>query len=350
MLDDRLEPKWVDTFEEVIGQLCQVKRGETAVILSESQSRRILVDLSEMALWRLGARIFHVVVPSPRSNSVAPIRSTGTSLVLGGLRSLIDALAGANVVIDCTVEGLLHSPERKDILARGARILMISNEHPELLERFRPSAEMHSRCIRGAELITAARSMHVTSAHGTDLRVNLDGIVGRGSAGAADRPGSMGYWPAGLCLCFPKRHTVSGTLVLAPGDLNLTFKRYVESTVILAIDDDYVVSIEGVGLDAQLMRSYYAAWQDQDAFSVSHVGWGMNPGARWDALAMYDKRDHNGTEQRAFAGNFLYSTGANEFAERFSPCHFDFPMRDCTVSLDDFIVVKDGNLCGVLAG
>ncbi len=350
MLDDRMEPKWVDTFEEVIGQLCQVKRGETAVILSESQSRRILVDLSEMALWRLGARTFHVVVPSPRANPVAPLRSTGTSLALGGLRSLVDALAGADVVIDCTVEGLLHSPERKDILARGARILMISNEHPELLERFRPSTELHARCVRGAELISAARAMHVTSAHGTDLHVDLEGIVGRGSAGAAYRPGAMGYWPAGLCLCFPKRHSVNGTLALAPGDLNLTFKRYLESVVILTINDDYVTNIEGSGLDAQLMRSYFAAWQDQDAYAVSHVGWGMNAGARWDALAMYDKRDHNGTEQRAFAGNFLYSTGANESAERFSPCHFDLPMRNCSVSLDDLIVVKDGNLCGELLG
>ena len=32
---------------------------------------------------------------------------------------------------------------------------------------------------------------------------------------------------------------------------------------------------------------------------------------------MYDKADLNGTELRA-AGNFLYSTGANEFAGRFT--------------------------------
>jgi 2,5-dihydroxypyridine 5,6-dioxygenase len=31
-------------------------------------------------------------------------------------------------------------------------------------------------------------------------------------------------------------------------------------------------------------------------------------------MALYDKRDFNGTELRAFAGNFLYSTGANEVA------------------------------------
>lgn len=126
---------------------------------------------------------------------------------------------------------------------------------------------------------------------------------------------------------------MTGTLVLASGDINLTFKRYVESPVRLSIADDYVMRVEGDGVDAELMREYFAAWGERDAYAVSHVGWGLNPRARWDALAMYDKRDMNGTEQRAFAGNFLYSTG-----------HFDLPFRHCTIRLDGQAVVENGKL------
>ena len=57
----------------------------------------------------------------------------------------------------------------------------------------------------------------------------------------------MGYWPAGLCLCFPKPGTVNGRVVLAPGDVNLTFKRYLEAPVRLTIENDYVTRIEGDG-------------------------------------------------------------------------------------------------------
>ena len=57
-----------------------------------------------------------------------------------------------------------------------------------------------------------------------------------------------------------------------------------------------------------------------------HVGFGMNPGARYEALSMYDQRDTNGTELRAVSGNFLFSTGANEFAGRYTAGHFDLPM------------------------
>jgi 2,5-dihydroxypyridine 5,6-dioxygenase len=46
----------------------------------------------------------------------------------------------------------------------------------------------------------------------------------------------------------------------------------------------------------------------------------------------------------------MYSTGANENAERFSVCHFDIPMRNCSVFLDDHQVVDAGRLTGVAAG
>ena len=79
-----------------------------------------------------------------------------------------------------------------------------------------------------------------------------------------------------------------------------------------------------------MMRAYLAAWGDREAYAVSHVGFGMNPAARYEALAMYDQRDTNGTELRAVAGNFLFSTGANEFAGRYTAGHFDLPVMGTT--------------------
>ena len=154
----------------------------------------------------------------------------------------------------------------------------------------------------------------------------------------------MTHWPGGLALAFPAAGSVNGTLVLAEGDVNLTFKRYLEKPVALRIEDDYVTRIEGEGVDAELMRSYIAAWGDREAYAVSHVGYGLNAAARWDSMALYDKRDFNGTELRAFAGNFLYSTGANEVAGRFTRGHFDLPLRNCTVELDGVAVVAAGRV------
>ena len=111
---------------------------------------------------------------------------------------------------------------------------------------------------------------------------------------------------------------------------------------------DVTVAIEGEGVDVDMMRGYWQAWEDAEghraAYAVSHVGFGLNPAARWDAMAFYDKRDCNGTELRAFAGNFLYSTGANEVAGRHTLGHFDLPLRGCTIRLDDTVVVEAGHV------
>ncbi len=343
MLQERLEPKWIDCFARVFRHN-GVRAGDVCAILSESQSRPILVALAEHGLARCGARLFHLVLPSPPLAGPIPLRSTGTTLAVGGLAPAVDALAACSLVVDCTVEGLLHAAERAAVLARGARIVMVSDEHPEVLERLEPDPALVDPIASGVALLRAAREMRVTSPHGTDLRIDLTDAPARGSAGVSAEPGTITYWPAGLCLCFPRPGSVEGCVVLAPGDANLTFKRHLREPVRLAVRDDRVTAIDGEGLDADMLRDHLAAWDEPDAFAVSHVGWGMNPRARWDALTFYDRRDVNGTELRAFAGNFLFSTGANEHAGRFSRCHFDWPMRGCTVTLDGAPVVEGGRV------
>ena len=343
MLSDRIEGKWIDAFCEVF-ERCAVKRGDTAAILSETQSRALNVQLAELALLRLGARPFHLIVPTPRNPHPVPVRSTGASEALGGLAPVVAALGQAGFVVDCTLEGLMHAKETPAILKAGARILVISNEHPEALERLAPDPALETQVRAAVKMLRGARRMRVTSAAGSDLAVDMAGAMTVGVWGWTDRPGTLAHWPGGVVVSFPKSGTVNGTLVLDRGDVNLTFKRYLESPVRLTLVDDYVTKIEGEGTDAEMMRGYLSAWGDREAYAVSHVGFGMNPKARYEALTMYDKRDTNGTELRCVAGNFLFSTGANEFAGRYTAGHFDLPVMRTTIEIDGTVVVRDGVL------
>ena len=341
MLSDRIEGKWIDAFAEVFAR-CAVKRGDTAAILSETQSRTLNVQIAELALQRLGARPFHVVVPTPRNPHPVPVRSTGASEAIGGLEPIIAALGQSGLVVDCTLEGLMHARETPRILKAGARILVISNEHPEALERMLPDPALETRVRAAAKLLRSAKRMSVTSPAGTSLDVDMAGAHSVGVWGWTDKPGTLAHWPGGLVVSFPQAQTVNGTLVLARGDMNLTFKRYLERDVRLILENDYVTRIDGTGTDAELFRRYLAAWGDREAYAVSHVGFGLNEKARYEALAMYGRSDTNGTELRAVAGNFLFSTGANEFAGRFTAGHFDLPVMGTTIEVDGLAVVKDG--------
>lgn len=341
MFADRIEAKWIDAFCEVL-ERCAVKRGETAAILSETQSRGLNVHLAELALLRLGARPFHIVVPTPRNPHAVPVRSTGASEAIGKLGPVVSALGQAGIVVDVTLEGLMHAPETPAILKAGARILVISNEHPEALERMRPDSALEARVRAAVKRLRGAKRMTVRSDAGTDLDVDLAGASTVGVWGWTDRAGTLAHWPGGVVVSFPKRGTVNGTLVLDRGDMNLTFKRYLDAPVRLVLEADYVMKIEGTGVDAELMRRYLSAWGDKEAYAVSHVGYGLNEKARYEALAMYGQRDTNGTELRAVAGNFLFSTGANEFAGRYTAGHFDIPVMGTTIVVDGVEVVRAG--------
>ena len=348
MLNDRIEGKWIDMFRNVF-EMCKLRIGDNVAILSETQSRYLNVHLAELALQRIGIDAFHIKLVSPKQETPVPVRSTGASQSINGIEPVVAALGRSTMIIDCTVEGLLHAPELPRILKNGARLLMVSNEHPEVLERLLPNPNLTQKVKTGIKMLSDAGQMTVRSDVGTDLIVDIVDTQGAGVWGYCDRPGHVAHWPGGLVLCFPNSGAVNGRLVMDVGDVNLTFKRYLESPVILHIENDYVTQIDGNGLDAELFREYIAAWQDSEAYATSHVGWGMNPDARWESLAMFDKRDVNGTELRAFAGNFLYSTGANEKAKRYTLGHFDLPIRNCTISLDNTVVVKKGMLQGNLA-
>src|SRR6516162_3750631 len=188
MFADRIEGKWIDAFGEVF-ERCAVKRGDAAAILSETQSRALNVHIAELALLRLGARPFHVVLPTPRNAHPAPVRSTGASEAIGQLAPVVAALAGAGFVVDCTIEGLMHAPETAAILKAGARILVVSNEHPEALERMAPDSALEKSVRAAVRLLRGAKRMTVASAAGTRLEIALTGASTVGVWGWTDRPG-----------------------------------------------------------------------------------------------------------------------------------------------------------------
>ena len=335
------EPVWLDAFVRVF-ERCRISAEESVIVLAERGSRAVLIELTELALTSLGHCYYRLVLPSPIGVASPLVRSSGASTALTDQSGAVQALCASDVVIDLTVEGLMHAPETAQILKSGTRVMNISNEHPEALSRLLPDDTLKDRVKESVSRIRAASQMSVVSEAGTDLKVNLQDASTVGVWGWTDRPGTLAHWPGGLVVSFPAANSVNGQLVLAAGDLNLTFKRYIESPVVLTIENDYVTSVSGQGADCALMQDYLAAFEDKAAYATSHVGYGLNPAARYEAMTIYDRSDTNGTELRAVAGNFLYSTGANEFAGRFTRGHFDLPVMGCTISLDDQVVVDNG--------
>lgn len=329
-----LRELFVDQF-----RLCGVRSDETVGVISELGQKTEYVEAAVAAARDLGAGAL-VLTASSLSNPMLP-PYTADGREIGAL------LAGAgecDMVVDVTVGGLIHSDVRTRITGAGKRMLFVA-EPPDVLERLMGSPELRSVVEDGGTRLKAGTTLRVSSAAGTDLTADISGseLPVTHQWGYVDEPGRWDHWPSGFVACFPHDRTAEGTLVLQPGDALIPWQRYVREPVTLTVEKGFITDVTG-GVDALLLRDYFASWNDPEVWALSHMGWGVHPVARWSAFDVYDPRSLYGQELRSAAGNFMWSTGSNRFADRETPAHLDIPMHSCTVTIDDVAVVRDGRL------
>ena len=105
-----------------------------------------------------------------------------------------------------------------------------------------------------------------------------------------------------------RHNPLEGTVVLDTGDLVWPLRRYLAHPVSLRIEKGYLRAIEG-GPDADLLDAYMRSWNDPEGYAVSHLGWGLDERAVWNALNL--EPTTRGMDSRSFLGNFQFSTGPN---------------------------------------
>lgn len=335
--------------------LCKVKEGERVVVLAEPRSRQDYVGAAFAATQRLGAHVMVLTLPGG-SPSGTPVVRSGTGY---GLQSLADnelaveTLTRADLVIDLTVEGFIHTPLLGKMLGAHqsplerengsrARVLYIC-EPPEVLARNLPRAEDKDACLAGAQMLSEAKEMVVVSDAGTDLHIDMKDAVVLYQCGFADDPGRWDHWPSQMVLCFPRNERVNGKIVMTLGDALFPFKEFARDRIEFQIESGVVASVTGAG-DAAIIDRFITDTDDEAAAMTSHFGWGLLRTADWSAMSLYNKESIMGMEARSYKGAFMWSTGPNHTLDRYTPYHLDFPMRNCTILLDGRTIVDKGSV------
>lgn len=322
--------------------LSGLQPGHAVTVLTGPHSHPQTLAAAVAAARGLGASVTRILlepVNAEKSLSRDPLAYLGVTPLTGNRVAMAACLA-SDYVIDLML--LLFSPEQQQILAAGTRILL-AVEPPEILLRLVPTEADRERVRAAGQRLQSARLMEVHSAAGTHIRFPLGQYPVITEYGLVDEPGRWDHWPSGFLFTWPNEGQANGTLVIDRGDILLPAKRYAVDPIQLTVRNGYVVSIEG-GLEAELFREYMESFADPEGYAMSHIGWGLQPRARWGTLALYDREQTIAMDARAFAGNFLFSLGPNSEVggDRHTACHIDIPLRACTVSLDGEPVVIDG--------
>ena len=323
-------------------ELCRVGPGQTVAIVSDLGTRREYIQAAFAAADELGADIYEMCV-----NAIPGWTRVGVATI-GKCKGTLEALSVADMILIFHVP--LFSKWLHEVMGKGVRVQMIIDA-PDDLEQLQSPPGLKEAVLYAQSLYEKTREVRVTSRAGTDLTYRCGEYPVMSQYGIADEPGHFDHWGVGLLHTFPNEGSANGRVVVQPGDIViLPYCRYVQDAIHLEIREGHITKIEG-GLDAALMRDWLAEGEtgpgDKDPYAVSHVGWGLNPQCRWDALALHgDAPERSRAAARSFPGNFLFSTGPNTQGggKRTTRGHYDVPMRGCTIALDGKVVVDEGRV------
>jgi 2,5-dihydroxypyridine 5,6-dioxygenase len=320
-------------------ELCAVKRGETIVLLTNLNTRREYVQAGMAAAEELGADIYELGIS--RIPDYSRVRRE-----VGPAKGLMEALKAADLIL--TFQAPNFSRWQKEARDAGARVLSVVVA-PDELARLQSPHGLKEAVLHAAERWGSAREIRLLSDAGTDLTWKRGEFKVKSQYGFAESKGRVDQWGAGHITNYPDEGTANGVVVLQPGDFwILPYIRVIESPVRLEIRDGFIRKVEG-SVDAKAFTHWLdrnkKSEDDLDPYAVSHLGFGLHPHAHWDHVLLYgNEPDHLDSAARVFAGNFLFSTGPNNDmgGKRDTKGHIDTPMCDCTVLLDNELVLERG--------
>lgn len=258
--------------------------------------------------------------------------------------AVLTSVLDADLVVYMTSFTLHYRPEMRAALDRGARVLAAMQPVP-VLRRLPFDPEVRRRVTAGAALLDPAREIRITSPAGTDLRMDKTGRRALAHYGAADRPGQLDFWTAGMVQAAQLEGTTEGRLVLDVGDCCFRLGRVIERPVSIWFERGRAVAFEG-GPDAAAIREHLEAAGDAGALMAGHMAWGMDARAEWGPHLFASPDLGGGAHTEAFDGNVQIEIGSNDdvaFGGRNrSGAHLGLCLRGASLWLDGAPIVDGG--------
>ncbi|OYV88893.1 MAG: hypothetical protein B7Z68_12660 [Acidobacteria bacterium 21-70-11] len=241
-------------------------------------------------------------------------------------------MAAVDAVLVVTAKSVTHTAARRAATAAGARVATMPGITEACLVRtmnadYRAIAE---RTMRVTELLTRARTAHLTTAAGTDLELPIGDIAAIASTGLIREPGQWGNLPSGEAYLRPEEGKTEGVLVVDGALAGIgTVGDPVRITVRAGLATDVSGGTEAAAFAAMLEKAGAAAR------NVAELGVGTNDRAVLTGKILEDEKIL-GTVHVAF-GNNASMGGSVDI-----PFHVDGIVLKPTLTLDGEALLRDG--------
>ena len=146
---------------------------------------------------------------------------------------------------------------------------------------------------RVTELTRNAKTMHVTTPAGTDVRFEID-PVHYVCCDCGDASFPAVHMLTGQINVVPRFGSIQGTIVF-DGCVTPPFGRIPDEPIRLTVKDGIITAVDG-GKDARTYEAYLRNFNDPGMLKMAHISYGFNPGAQLTGNIVEDERVWGATE------------------------------------------------------
>ncbi|MEM7288727.1 MAG: hypothetical protein AAF480_20465, partial [Actinomycetota bacterium] len=254
------------------------------------------------------------------------------------------ALTAADLVVDVNGSLVEESAACTEVLDQ-ARVLALDIDGMADLDHLVAHPGLARRLDAADAALRAGSAMRVSSETGTNLTMSIGEASTRVDNGVAATKGTLAHWPAGAVWTRPKRSTIVGCIVAMPGDLVVEAGHVLRSPVRIEIESGKVTDVLGDSADADVVRSQLESLDDDRAYDIAEVGWGMSVTRRSGGIGPFDAAFLAPGRGLSSAGRVNVRAGS-----RSEPgVSVTFSLASTSVDVDGQDSVADGSLIGPLA-
>lgn len=301
---------------------------QDVLLVHDAGTHAVVREAVQAELTALGARLSSRELPIEpgRTDAEAPADVT---------RQMVEA----DAVVELTTVSVRHSRARQLAQEAGTRYLYLGNPDPARFEghgAVYADFPAHRDLIqRLAYRVDDGRVMTITTAKGTDLRIDLEGRRGRALTGMADGPGMFGTPPCLEWGLVPALDGVEGTVVVDAWAVGLGL---LEEDIHATVSGGRLEGIRA-GAEGDRLEALLASAGTDAAYQVCEIGIGMNPQAEM-IDDMMSAEAVLGTAHIAVG-----TTPADPGVERVDAgMHIDLVFWRPTIAIDGTPVMVDGAL------
>ncbi len=243
------------------------------------------------------------------------------------------AMEKADVVLAATIQSLSHTAARKRASEAGVRIGSLPGVTEEMLARLMNADLEETRRLSWAvaELMNDAAEARITCAHGSDLRMGLEGRLAIADGGELGTRGAFGNLPCGEGFIAPVEGTTEGTLVI---DGSIAGVGLLDTPVSLTVEAGHLTA--ATGSDGEALMNLLTA-HGEDGTNVAELGIGTNDEAILTGNILEDEKIL-GTAHVAFGASAAIGGTVQV------PVHLDCVILEPTVEIDGRTILSGGEL------